>query len=254
MAIDIESMLFLTQYVPLINTVAVTIATIILVCLTAKYVRLTKLMLESMREARDPAINVDFELPGNDLRLVITNSGLSPAKNVRFAVTKDLSWIRRRTGRGGISDLPVIKYGIPHFSAGRKLKYYLGFPQWKVEKSGEQCLSLRVTFENESGKQMTQYIDIDMTQFEDVLFESFQDPELEVAKAIRESGRAEDFRQMSPLRIGLPSPKRACPTCGEFVSLKAKKCPHCMEWIEIPDQTRPPAGTNGEPSVPATDP
>lgn len=222
------------------STVTVAIATVILAWLTSRYVRLTKLMVDSMKEARDPAISIDFELPGHFLRFVIANTGHGTAKNIRFTVTNDVKFIDRGKDQVAIGTLAPIRNGISHLVPGRKLKYGVGFGSWHKKDDAAMLLSMRVDYENEEGKPFTQNIDIDMSQLDEVLYESFKDPGLAVAEAIRETERDRRRHEQFPSRSAFlySSPKKPCPACGELVKEIAKKCCHCGEWIEPKTQVQ----------------
>jgi len=238
----------LTIYAPAASTVAVAIATVILVCLTRRYVRLTKLMVDSMKEARDPAISIDFELPDHSLKLVIANTGLSTAKNIRFIVTNDLQCIQRGEGQVGIGTLAPIRNGISHLVPGRKLKYYVCLAIWKKKDAAGMILSMRVDYENEEGKTFTQNIDLDLSQLNDVLCESFKDSGLAVSEAIHEVERGRRFREQVNAYSTPHSPKKPCSVCAELVEANARKCCHCGEWIEAKvqeQQTAPTSTTSG---------
>lgn len=95
-------------------------------------------------------------------------------------------------------------------------------------------VSLRVTYENEGGKQYEHTVDFDFGQMREVLFESFKDPNLTVADAIRDSERNrqshESTRQLlSKLGGGNMT---HCPMCAERIPEEAKKCSHCQEFLE----------------------
>jgi hypothetical protein len=218
--------------VQLISTVVITVATVVLAVLTFKYVRLTQMMVQEMKRSREPLVNVDFEMPDHTLRLVISNSGLSPAKNVRFRVTQDAKWIRDERGQHGLSEFPPIKNGISYLVPGRKLKFYLESPNWKTVANKDLNVSLVVDCEDESGKSFTQCIDMDLCHFRWVLFESFRDSTLAVAEAIKdaERDRRSSERIGSHARLFI-APQKACPFCGDLIPRIAKKCSHCGEWI-----------------------
>ncbi len=127
--------IFLTTYIPVISTAVVAIATVILVWLTSKYVRLTNYMVEDIKRSREPSINVDFELPDGFLRFAISNSGLSPAKNIRFLVQNDVDWIKDGSGNAGLARLAPIKNGISYLAPNRTLKYGVGLFSFKGTES-----------------------------------------------------------------------------------------------------------------------
>lgn len=249
-----------TTYIPLASTIVVAIATVFLVWLTSKYVRLTKQMVDDMKRTREPAITVDFELVDHTVRLVVSNTGLSPAREIKFSVRRDIDWLRIHGEAGGIGGLEIIERGISYLAPGRTLKYHAGYPNRQRDQAGSMLLSLDVSFSNEAGATFNQGADIDMSQYLSVLLESFKDPERATADAIKEMDRSQRTRgQGSSLAHMLTQPKRKkCPVCGERILAEARKCPHCREWLETegessPSQSQlvelePEAENNGEPA------
>ena len=77
----------------IISLVITTIATVVLACLTSRYVRLTHLMLEETKSQKEPNVWVDLELPPrNKIILLIGNSGSAPAKDLKFEVVDNITW------------------------------------------------------------------------------------------------------------------------------------------------------------------
>lgn len=218
-------------YLPLTSTIVVAAATVALVWLTSRYVRLTGRMVEESQRSREPSVTVDFEIPDRSLRLVVENHGLSLAKNVRIAVLKDVQWLRMGAGRQGLAGCGAIKEGISYLTPSRKLKYYLGFPNWRDTSDDQMEASLRVTYENEAGRQYDHIVDFDFDQMREVLSESFKDSPLAVAEAIRDSER--NRQSQEGIRRVLSSfgarEMKKCRMCAEMIPKEAKKCAHCQE-------------------------
>jgi len=225
---------WVTTYLPLTSTIVVAAATVALVWLTSRYVRLTGRMVEESQKSREPSVTVDFENPDRSLRLVVENRGLSPAKNVRIAVLKDAQWLRMGEGGQGLADCGPIKKGISYLTPSRKLKYFLGFPNWKDTSDDQMEASLRITYENEAGRQYEHIVDFDFGQMREVLFESFKDSNLAVAEAIRESERHRQSHETTHQMfssLGARKMKK-CPMCAEMIPKEAKKCARCQEMQE----------------------
>lgn len=231
---------WMTTYLPVISTIVVAGATVALVWLTSRYVRLTGRMVEESQKSREPSVTVDFEIPDRSLRLVVENHGLSPAKNVRIAVLKEVQWVRSGKAREGLAECGAVKNGISYLTPSRKLKYYLGFPNWNDISDGEMEASLRITYENEAGKEYHHIVDFDFRQLHEVLFESFKDPALAVAEAIQQSERdrrlQEHSRRMFDSLVA-PREMKKCQACAELIPKEAKKCAHCQEKQENSDPT-----------------
>lgn len=230
---------WVTTYLPLFSTLVVAAATVVLACLTSHYVRLTARMVEEAQKSREPAVTLDFEIPDHSLRLVVENHGSSPARNVRIAVLKDVPWLQMRKDRQGLSQCSPVREGVSYLTPARKLKYYLGFPNWKDTPDEQMEATLRITYENEAGKSYEHTVTFDFGQMREVLVESFTDSNLAVAEAIRESERSrqstERTRQLFS-QFGRPKTKK-CSMCAETIPEEAKKCSHCHELQNTPGPT-----------------
>jgi hypothetical protein len=194
-------------------------------------------MVEESQKSRVPLVTVDFEILNRSLLLVVENHGLSPAKNVRIAVLKDVQWVRMAKPRQGLAECGAVKKGISYLTPSRKLKYYLGFPNWNDPSNDQMQASLRITYENEAGKEYHHVADFDFCQMREVLVESFKDPNSAVAEAIRDSELhrqlGEYTRQISSSWFA-PMMKKKCTMCAEMIPKEAKKCAHCHEMQELP--------------------
>jgi hypothetical protein len=235
---------WVTTYLPLTSTLVVAAATVVLVWLTSRYVRLTGRMAEEAQKSREPSVTVDFEMPDPFLRVVIENHGLSPAKNVRITILKDVQWLEGRNGQQGLASCAPVTVGVSYLTPSRKLKYLVGAPNWSGKRDEQMEASLRVTYENEAGKPYEHVVDFDFGQLRDVLFESFKDSNLAVADAIKESERDRQSHERVRQFFGPVARRRkACPMCAELIPEKARKCSHCREIIE---SASPTTGKKGE--------
>lgn len=224
---------WISVYIPLTTTIIVAIATIVLVWLTSRYVRLTARLVEETKQSRAPAVHIDFEMPDRKLRLVVANYGQSSAKNIRINVLKDVLWLNKRKGTGGLVEIAPIKNGISHLTPTRKLKYYLGYPNWDGIKDEDMSVSMRVTYNDESGKHYEHVVDYDFDQMREVMFESFKDSNLAVAEAIRDAERDRQSDETTKRifhSIGVEK-KKKCPMCAEKIPEEARKCSHCGEVL-----------------------
>lgn len=224
---------WLSTHLPLISTVVVALATVFLVWLTARYVRLTSRLLEEAQRSREPAVTIDFELPDDSLRLVVFNHGLSPARKIRFNVLKDVDWIEADKDNRGLSGFGPIRNGISYLTPSRKLKYYLGSPDWSDAPREAMEISVQISYENEASKHFESVVDFNLEHMRDVLFESFKEPGLAVAEAIRETERRRQSHDSSRRMFSdlFVRRQKACPSCAEMIPYEAKKCSHCLEPI-----------------------
>jgi len=214
------------------TTVVVAIATVLLAVLTARYVKLTGRLVEESKRLRDPVVTVDFELPDWALIMVIENHGLTAAKDVRIELLKDTDWLCSRSDGGSqLADVGAVKTGVSYLTPDRKLKYEVGHPNWQDMPEGPVDVCLRLTYESLSGEQFSETVSYDFRQVQNVLFDSFRDPNAAVAKAIRdaESSRRSQGQMAGFMsRMVAPTTKN-CEFCAEPIRADAKKCKHCGE-------------------------
>lgn len=206
------------------------IVNIVLTVVTATYVVLTRKMLKEMQKAREPFVVVAVELPDPMLRLIISNPGQSPARDIHFSVLKDFPSLSLENKDFGIKEMPVMKTGISSLAPGRSLKFIMGgFPN--IRKTDDNIIAIEVRFKNESGKEFVRKEVIDVSALHDVLFESFQDPSHKVEAAIKNL-KSENSRTVSPFSILMRPKTKECPMCAESIPDKAKKCSKCGELLE----------------------
>lgn len=189
-------------------------------------------MVDDLRMSHEPDVYIEFEVPERLLRFTIGNSGQSVAKNIKFNVVKDLSWINISDKTpNGLSSFPIIKKGISYLPPNRIFKYYAGFFGKNIINNEEEILVIQISYENEVAKKFNKEFIIDMTQYREVLFETFKDPSLIIADKIerieRNRSNKEHLTQMATSIIG----QKRCPSCFELIQSKAKKCKYCGEFI-----------------------
>ncbi len=169
---------FLTGYsieIETVSTIIITIATVVLACLTAIYVRHTKYMADEMKLVREPAVYLDFEVPSYFIKLIIGNSGYTPALNISFKIINDLKWITFGDDVVGFSNIPIIKKGISYLAPNRTLKFFSGNLSGSTDDDKNNELRLTMNFENEDGKKFIKEVFIDLSIYRTVLFETFKD-------------------------------------------------------------------------------
>lgn len=203
---------------------------IVLTAVTAMYVILTRKMLKEMQKAREPFVVIDVELPDPTLRLIVSNLGQSPARDIHFSVVKDLPFRSLGNKDSGIKEMPVMKTGISSLAPGRRLKFVVGeLPD--IQKTEDKIIAIEVRFKNEAGKEFIRKEVIDISALHDVLFESFQDSSHKVEAAIK-SLKLENSRTINPFSVLMRPKTKECPMCAESIPDKAKKCSKCGELLE----------------------
>lgn len=213
-----------------------TVATIVLAILTRKYVRLTHSMLEEARTQKEPNVYVDLELSSYQAKLLIGNSGRSPAVNLRFEVKDNIPW-RISEHYPSLSQMSVVRNGISYLAPFRTLKYIAGYIDDKKTFSElNSSVEIRLAYETEDGKEVKRDFVIDIGQYREVLFESFTNPADKIASAIKgvEAAQKSSIRDR-PISLLF---KKPCPICHELISSGAKKCPHCHEFVNEQDAGR----------------
>lgn len=206
------------------------VVNVVLTAVTATYVVLTRKMLKEMQKAREPFVVVDVELPDPMLRLIISNLGQSPARDIHFSVLKDLPSLSLENKDSGIKEMPVMKTGISSLAPGRSLKFIVGgLPN--IPKNEDKTIAIEVSFKNESGSEFVRKEVIDISALHDVLFESFQDPSHKVEAAIKNL-KLENSRTMNPFSVLMRPKTKECPMCAESIPDKARKCSKCGESLE----------------------
>ncbi|MDP3512808.1 MAG: hypothetical protein Q8S20_08660 [Sulfuritalea sp.] len=223
--------------VGVVGSVASAIATIILAVLTGRYVRLTNSLVEEAKAAKFPNVYVDIEFDSFEVRFIVGNAGSMPATNIRFQVTDNVPWRKMEKFESGFESVSAIRSGISYLAPGRILKYNAGFvdrdPAFFSDTSSIEIL---LTFETDSGVTVKREFAIELRAYSGVLLESFTHPEREVAKAIRDAESHRASRETT--KTIFTGRKKRCTFCGESISIVAKKCPHCLEFL--PEQETDP--------------
>lgn len=216
--------------ITLLSAIVTTCTTVVLAVLTWRYVRLTQQMAQIMESAREPFVDIELDMPDHELRLAFINGGGTTAREITFSVEKDCEHIQgiRRNGEKGIASMHPIENGISYLPSNQRLIYSAG--RCNNLKSAEDTnLIIRITYTNDPGRRFFRTVRYDLKQIEHVLFESFQNDLVGVAKSIREAERSMARNQAgSPFKhVGMSK----CPSCCQMISDSAKKCHYCHEWV-----------------------
>lgn len=216
--------------------VAVTaLATVVLAWLTGRYVKLTKVLADEAKASKEPNVYIDLEFSTRGVKLLLGNSGSSPARNISFKVSDNIPWRQIDHAPKSLAELPVLKHGISYLAPGRVLKYEAGvLPHDRDVFSPEHVVSIEISFQTETAQTRTSRADIGLGQYSQVLYESFKTPEHDMAEALRESASQQRSSNTRLLFRSKPA-RKSCPTCGELIATAAKKCPHCWEQLSSPD-------------------
>jgi hypothetical protein len=115
---------------------------VLLAGLTAMYVLLTRQIVRQIRAAREPSVFFDLDFPESEVRVVVGNSGESPALNIRFSITEDLPWRSPRM-TDGLRSIEMIRSGISFLAPRRTLKLLGGFIDGMLLEETKRSLRLR---------------------------------------------------------------------------------------------------------------
>jgi hypothetical protein len=217
--------------VSLVGATASAVATVLLTGLTAWYVRLTHALVKEAQSAKLPNVFIDLEFDSYKVKFVIGNTGVSPALNVRLDIEDSIPWRKLGEHPTGLSSLAIVKSGLKYLAPGRTLKFSAGYADNSPEFfAAGSAVSIALSYETELDVTITRNFTIELQSYSGVLFESFIDPEREVARAIRDAESSRSSHE-STNNIMRQTFRKPCPTCWEPVSPRAKKCPHCLEII-----------------------
>jgi hypothetical protein len=210
-------------------------ANLILVIVTTVYVVYTAYMVQEMKATREPAVFIDFEMPDEEIRITIGNSGQSPARNIEFEYTDNIPWLDKELGHAGLAGIQAINAGISYLAPSRVLKYAIGHILWSELVAANALLEIRVKYKNETGQPFNREYVIDFEQYKGILFESFRDSNIAVADAIRDAERSRISREQTNgyTKLMGEGPKKTCPICAEVIPKAAKKCSHCGEYLDV---------------------
>ena len=147
-------------------------------------VRATNVLASETRQMRElqtaPRFDIRVETApggGAQLDLVIRNEGQGPARNVRFTFEGDPSYYRgtliNSSGLPEIPDLPIIKNGLASWEAGRTFSLRLGTATGKAfSQAREEPWVFQVIYEDLSGKQSCETIEVDFSLLQGTMFEN----------------------------------------------------------------------------------
>ncbi len=230
------------EWIGAIAAVASAITTIVLARLTGDYVRLTKQLAASAIAARQPSVFVDFELdPTAEVVLIVGNSGLTSARDVKFDVVDNTPWqataVFPKPG-----DVPAFKYGIALLAPGRSIRFRVGHLDWKAAVAERRWLNITARFRGDTDEVLSTENNIEFGRYSGMSADSFDNPQARLADAV------EQFVSTSQMQVHLQDvqreAKQRCQHCAELILQGATKCRFCLEWLD--DMPRPGHASTGE--------
>jgi len=197
-----------------ISSAITAIVTIFLVSFTYRYVRLTRHMLDHKRESKSADLLIDLEFTSNTAYFVVKNVGGSPATEITFDVEDTVPW------QHGLKELEIVREGISYLPAGRTLKFWMDYPDWKAIAPKKSLLRVMASYLADGVRKQRDVI-IDLAQFRGTAIEI--PPERQIAEAIRRLSDNQRFNRMFSIQPKM----KACPECAENIKFAAKRCHFC---------------------------
>ena len=222
------------DFINVICALATTSATIILAVLTARYVKLTNAIVEENKCSRDPLVYVDIEPSHHYVKLVVGNAGMTAAHDVKIDIQDEVEWERLKEHVFGFQPREKLKSGIPYLAPHRVLKYELGLPKWRELQEKDGILKINIKFRNDRNILTEKLCQINLSQYLAVSMDSFSNSSKDIVKAINDLERSSRQKDGGLRSVLNHFTQRRCPMCGEGISLAAKKCPKCLEFIDAP--------------------
>lgn len=188
---DASTQAMIQSFVALVTAAA----TIALTLLTARYVRLTGSMLEEARTSRGPNLYVDLEVNYQDeVKLIVGNSGQSPAHRITFHVIDPLHWSQIQHCKAGFNSVDVVRDGVSYIAPGRALKYEVGILTREDVKADNSTVEFRINYIDHLQAPREITFNVNMLQYASVLYESFTGPESNIVRAIEKSQETQFLR------------------------------------------------------------
>jgi hypothetical protein len=198
---------------------------------TRDNVQVTRDILVETQDSHQPSIYFDLEFPDEQALFVVGNSGDNSAHDIRIEVQSDVPWKIMIGGdrTGNLSSLNIVKNGISFLGPKKTLKFAGGMLDWENISDKNSLIDLQVHFKNQAGREFDRQYKIDVKQFKELMFASFNHPSdalkrpiEDIARAIRDNRPDERFKMWG---------RKNCPVCQELIWSSAKKCIHCHEFL-----------------------
>ena len=122
----------------LLATVISASATVILAYLTSRYVKLTYEMVDEIKKSRNPVVIINFinRIEGHymtDIDIIISNKGLSSAKDIKLSAVYNIQFIKNRINKGNVetikltlNELSIFREGITYIGPGDSIRDNIG--------------------------------------------------------------------------------------------------------------------------------
>lgn len=243
----------MSEAVAIVTASVSAFATVFLTVLTWQYVKLTHQMAQVMESAREPFVDIELDFPNLELRLAFVNAGGTAARDITFKVDQDCELIQGFGPQRGIAEMDPIENGISYLPAGQRLIYSAGtIRSGRISPEAGRFLQVTISYQNDGGRVFSRTVGYDLKQLDNLLFETFHNTHIAVARAIRDAGERISNRGYSS-RLMNSMHFTWCPYCREKIAKKAKKCRHCHEWLE-PDNEAQQRADGAFPAEPSRSP
>jgi|SRR5215216_6410133 len=118
------------------------------------------------KEQARPFVVIDFHPWSTIIELLITNTGSTLARNVRFQFTPPLvSTHDDATERGRISDLNLFKNGIPSLAPRKEIRTFFDEFPARLDRGLPMSYDVGVSYEDPSGERYSETTSLDLAMY-----------------------------------------------------------------------------------------
>ena len=220
-----------------------------LIGVTFWYSYLTRKIAKATLEGQRPYVFLDF-IPTSQrgFDFWIANDGSRSAVALKLEI---LSSTNDSVVQAMREALVAFDRGWAYLAPSRVYKYHLFLsgeqPIWSADETpiAPTIIEARISYFSESGAPYDDTIRFDLSSLGGVSFASFSGGGEDIQRAIVEVNRTLDRKLGSSAGSSMVMRLRQqqCLFCGSLIPAKAKKCSHCLEWL---DTRRHEAATGSE--------
>jgi hypothetical protein len=206
----------------------VALATVALVIITGIYARLTNKILQDQRDRVLPSVGLDIELidQSSVVLLVLTNHGPTPALDLNFTITSNLTWEFGPLAREP-ETYSLTRRGLKYLAAKRTLKYFLGLTRRRHIEEGKSNITVICEYKNLQGRSLSSELEIDLVELDGTYLPELRSPLDRIAKALNDLENTEKQRLIRESSLTDDIFKKNCAFCKERIQLNATKCRYC---------------------------
>ena len=163
------------EYIILLASVISALATVVLAVLTSRYVKLTYEMVNEIKKSRNPIVIINFiKRIGHHMTkidLIISNKGLSPAKDIRLKAEHGIKFLKTELVKGEsettilqLNELPIFKDSLPYLAPGKDISHNVGsIDNEDIQKN--PYVWINYSYKTEAGETIYSNIKLDLRYF-----------------------------------------------------------------------------------------